>query len=109
MNCPICLDFKNSYVKLECSHSVCLKCYHTCIYSNLVKCPLCRVEIKEVGELCNHIKNMEVDIEELEKDYDKHTAEIDELKEELSSKEQELEEAESLRCELEERIAHNEY
>jgi hypothetical protein len=63
IECPICQEQKNSYVKLECNHSICLKCYHNCIYHNHSKCSLCRARITEIGETCELIHNLEINME----------------------------------------------
>jgi len=70
IECPICREEKISYVVLECSHKICLKCYHNCIYHNHSKCSLCRKNIPELAETCELIKDVEQDVEDLEKRVD---------------------------------------
>ena len=70
IECPICRDEQSAYVTLECSHQICLKCYHNCIYHNHIKCSLCRKNIPELAETCELIKDIELDVESLEKNVD---------------------------------------
>ena len=102
VECPICQEPKTSFVKLECNHSICLKCYHNCIYHNIVTCSLCRAEIKELGETCELIRDLEKDVEDLEKTCD----DLKDLQEEL---EEVLAETTNRKEELEERVAEMEY
>ena len=66
IECPICRDDKSSYVSLECSHKICLKCYHNCIYHNHSKCSLCRKKIPELVETSELIDDLEERVDELE-------------------------------------------
>jgi predicted nuclease with TOPRIM domain len=98
IECPVCQEQKNSYVKLECKHSICLKCYHNCIYHNHIKCSLCRASIKELEETCELIHDLETDVEDLEKM-------VDGLKEENEDLQEIINETQNRNEYLEERIS----
>ena len=70
IECPVCRESKNAFVTFECNHKICLNCYHNCIYHNHSKCSLCRKDIPELAETCELIKDVEEDVEKLEKRVD---------------------------------------
>jgi hypothetical protein len=53
IDCPVCLDEginkKNSH-QYDCQHSICLKCSDTLLCRDMLKCPLCRTDIRTVVE-----------------------------------------------------------
>ena len=85
IECPICRDNKSSFVTLECSHKLCLKCYHNCIYHSHIKCSLCRKNIPELVETCELIQDIEQDVENLEKTNDELEKENEELYTEIEN------------------------
>ena len=48
--CPVCLDkfSNNEFCGLECLHQLCFKCTTELSKKNMVKCPICRVVVKEI-------------------------------------------------------------
>ena len=70
VECPICRETVSSFVTLECSHKICLGCYHQCIQHSHNKCSLCRTEIKEMNETIEHISSHVEEIENLDEEMD---------------------------------------
>jgi len=90
IECPICRENKSTFVTLECQHKICLKCYHNCIYHNHTKCSLCRKNIPELVETCELIKDIEQDVESLEKNIDKLNDKIYKQIQEITSQDTQI-------------------
>jgi len=80
-DCPICLESVKAFVTLECSHKMCLSCYHQCMNHALDKCSLCRGEIKEMNGTVERIKNLEEAYDNTMEEVDNLDVEMDKLKE----------------------------
>jgi hypothetical protein len=53
IDCPVCLDegiIKKNTHQYDCQHSICLKCSDTLLCRDMLKCPLCRTDIRTVVE-----------------------------------------------------------
>jgi len=46
LECPVCLENKQIYLKLKCSHSLCIACANTWFIGNQT-CPICRNQISQ--------------------------------------------------------------
>jgi len=79
--CPICREQLIAFVTLECTHKICLSCYHQCIQHSHNKCSLCRIEIKEMNKTLEHISNHKEEIDNLDDEIEYQREEIDKLKE----------------------------
>lgn len=53
--CPICMTECESHVKLKCDHYICLECFIKSIVHYHVKCPLCRLKIKELTPILEKV------------------------------------------------------
>lgn len=64
IDCPICLEEKNSYVTLNCNHKACTKCFLNSIIHLNTKCSICRAILPEIEPL---LKKFHDDILDLNK------------------------------------------
>ena len=91
VDCPICREIVNTFVTLECSHKICLKCYHQCIHHSHDTCSLCRNKIKDMENTIKHINNFNVEINDYKKSAEYANRLIKLLKDEYSLLEYRLE------------------
>ncbi|XP_078422625.1 zinc-binding protein A33-like [Cetorhinus maximus] len=72
--CPICLDFFNDPVSLECGHNFCRSCITQCWGKEITSCPECREEFPErnfrinraLANLAEKARKMKVNLREKE-------------------------------------------
>ena len=92
INCPICLEDSKSFVTLECKHNLCLDCLQQCISHNLVRCSICRKNIRQINNILKYINILKTQIEDLEDNLSDVRDKVEELEEQVLNVEGEKEE-----------------
>lgn len=58
MECHICFDTKDDFIKLECRHELCLSCYQSVLKFHAY-CPFCRYQIEPEQIIIADISDIE--------------------------------------------------
>lgn len=103
-DCPICQETVKAFVTFECSHKLCLECYHKCIEHSHKKCSLCRAEISEMTDIVYHIEDLKEEIVNLDNELDEIKEREDYLKKKVYFQKKAIEELNQQKELLEYRI-----
>jgi hypothetical protein len=66
--CPCCMEKWESNYTIKrntyCGHPICMKCFEKCCEENYPKCPMCRKEYGETGDIVKEIISTHIHISE---------------------------------------------